>query len=591
MPTENPIQVILDHYAAGHRAVMISGRSLHDVEVDELAQIRPLRQTLFRVAHEQHGMAVVTVNLAQGALLETPGQTPSQRTETERVLREAGINVSLDARQLPHERTLGLLNDIYRAATESESLPALLVCVDFVEDLAPGGNAQASDFMLQITEVLWLLAHEFRLRRHPVFLIFTGLRESIDCRVTASLKEVRLTQPGKVEKLALLAAMKASELRKSATFESGLDDDAVASLSAHTPNRSLEQLCFGSARSGWAITRMQLIERRRDDIVTMSDGTLRLLDTSRLASSRLTGRMITPVLAILSRWAERLRKGDTAMPTNLLLCGSPSSGKTDVALLMALLAGVPAVEMASPKGSFVGETERRAKLQWRIFKELSPVLGFIDEITEQWGLRRNQTNLDSGATDAMQGAMLEALSDVSRSGKNLIVGTTNCPWRLGAAQETRWTILPVLSALPEDYPAIIAALLQGMSKGDNFDPQDRVLLEAARLFADKGTPPRNIRSALSIEASLRDGPLTPERVRHAAVQIQPLSQKARISSEYADLAAISQCTTAEFLPWAQNLAEFPFPIWLKPLVDTVTGQINSSALDARMAELAEQTDV
>jgi hypothetical protein len=247
--------------------------------------------------------------------------------------------------------------------------------------------------------------------------------------------------------------------------------------------------------------------------------------------------------------------------------------------------------MASPKGSFVGETERRSKLQWRVFKELSPTVGVVDEVTEQWGLRRNHMNLDSGATDAMQGAMLEALSDSSRAGKNLIVATTNCPWRLGAAQETRWTIVPVLAAVPEDFPAILCALLQMLNRDWLFDPTDHVIREAAQILAEKGTPPRNIRAALSVEASLREGPMTLERIRHAAVQAQPLSQKSRLSAEFADLAAISQCSTAEFLPWSQNPASFPFPPHLKTLVDTTTGQINRAALDARMSELSERVDV
>jgi hypothetical protein len=37
---------------------------------------------------------------------------------------------------------------------------------------------------------------------------------------------------------------------------------------------------------------------------------------------------------------------------------------------------VPAYGLNSPKAGIVGETERRAKLQMKVFKEMSPNLGF-----------------------------------------------------------------------------------------------------------------------------------------------------------------------------------------------------------------------
>jgi hypothetical protein len=591
-----PVKTVLDNFAAGHRAVMVSGRSLWDVHLDDLGQIRPLRQTLIRQARQQHSMAALSFNLAQGAVWDTTGLTTQQRTEMERALREAGVDVAAlagreAAGRLPHERALALLNAIYIAATTRENLPPLLLLIDFTEHLAPSASGQATDFTLQLTEMLWMLAHEFRLRAHALFMVFTGCRELIDSRVAAALPEVRLPQPSRDDKLPFIGALRDSELRRAATLETGLDDNAIAALNSHTPNRGLEQLFFGSARTGLPITRSQLVDRKRDDIVALSDGTLRLLDTDRVALAKLIGRTMQPVIELLTRWAESLRTGNPLMPMNVLLAGAPSTGKTDVALLLARMAGVPALEMASPKGSFVGETERRSKLQWRVFKELSPAMGFVDEVTETWGLRRGGMNLDSGATDAMQGAMLEALSDTSRAGKTLIVATTNCPWRLGAAQETRWTTVPVLSAVPEDFPDIICAIASTLGIDLIFDKADPLIIEAAHLLAEKGTPPRTIRSALSIEASLRDGPLTPQRVLYAATQVLPLSRRALLSAEYADLAAIAQCTTAEFLPWAAAPTAFPFPSYLKAIVDPATGCVNRAALEARMAELSEVIDV
>ncbi|HEY1049931.1 MAG TPA: ATP-binding protein [Prosthecobacter sp.] len=591
-----PVDTLLHHFASGHRAIMVTGRSLWDLHLDDQGQVRPLRHTLFRHARERHQMAALGFNLAQGAVWELVGQPPQERRRIEADLRAVGIDIALLAGdqaggRLPHERALALLSAIHTAAITRESIPPLLLVLDFTEHLAPNASAQATDFTLQLTEMLWILAHEVRLRRHSLFIVFCGCRDLVATGVTSTLPEIRLQQPDKAEKLPFIAALRASELRQAAVFEPGLDDDAVAALSAHTPNRSLEQLCYGSSRTGQAITRDQLVDRKRDDIVAMSDGTLRLLDTGRVAMSRLNGRCINHVVGILTGWSARLRAGDTRMPMNILLAGAPSTGKTDVALSLARLAGVPALEMASPKGSFVGETERRSKLQWRVFKELAPAMGFVDEVTETWGLRRGGMNLDSGASDAMQGAMLEALSDSSRAGRTLLVATTNCPWRLGAAQESRWACLPVLAALPEDYPDIVAGIASTVEPSMAWSPDDPLIIAAADVFVEKALPPRGIRSALTVEASLAPGVLTPGRVLNAARAALPPSQKARLSAEYADLAAIARCSSRTFLPWFADPQGYPFPACLRGIVDASTGEVDGDALDARLHLLADQIDV
>lgn len=591
-----PIDNLLNCFDSGHRAVIVTGRTLWDLHLDGQGQIRPLRYTLFRQANERHQMAALSFNLAQGAVWETSGQTPAERKRIEADLRAVGIDVSILAGdqatgRLPHERALALLSAIHTAAINRETLPPLLLVMDFTEHLAPNAQSQATDFTLQLTEMLWILAHEFRLRRHNIFIVFCGCRDLVDSSVISTLPELRLQQPGKAEKLPFIEALRKSDLRQAAVFEPGLDDNAVAALSAHTPNRSVEQLLYGSAKTGKPVTRDQLVERKRDDIVAMSDGTLRLLDTERVAVARLTGRNIEHVLRILTAWAERLREGDPNIPMNTLLAGAPSTGKTDVALLLALLAGVPALEMASPKGSFVGETERRSKLQWRVFKELSPAMGFVDEVTETWGLRRGGMNLDSGASDAMQGAMLEALSDSSRAGKTLLVATTNCPWRLGAAQESRWTCLPVLAALAEDYPGIVAGIASTVESSQQWNAVDPDIVQASGIFVEKALPPRNIRTALTVEASLAPGPLTPKRVLEAAKAALPPSRKARLSAEYADLAAIARCSSRSFLPWTADPQHYPFPDHLRGLVNASSGEVDNDALEARLQLLADQVDV
>ncbi len=130
---------------------------------------------------------------------------------------------------------------------------------------------------------------------------------------------------------------------------------------------------------------------------------------------RLVGRNIERVLVLLARYAQGLKEGDPNTPMNIILAGPPSSAKTDLALLTAMMSQTPAYALLSPKGSLVGQTERTVRLLFRVFKLLSPAFGVIDEITEAFPTERNSTNLDSGASQSVVAEMLNALSGTNRA--------------------------------------------------------------------------------------------------------------------------------------------------------------------------------
>ena len=84
-----------------------------------------------------------------------------------------------------------------------------------------------------------------------------------------------------------------------------------------------------------------------------------------------------------------------------------------------------------------------------------------DEITEQFPLEQSEGfDGDSGASRAVMGQLLTSLSDESRRGRALLVATTNCPWRIGAAMRSRFTVIPVLHPLEEDFPGILASIAE-----------------------------------------------------------------------------------------------------------------------------------
>jgi hypothetical protein len=204
-------------------------------------------------------------------------------------------------------------------------------------------------------------------------------------------------------------------------------------------------------------------------------------------------------------------------------------------------------------------------------------------------MSRGMPNGDSGASDAVIAELLNHLSDETRRGKNLFIGTTNRIESIGEAMRSRFVIIPVLQPLKEDFPQIIAALAKRIAPDCDVHAYDQQVIEAADIFYLKGANPRYIHGALCnamqfCEAHMID----PDLVLFAANDF--CTPADRLSSEFADLVAIKFCTSRSFLPWTGQ-TNYKLPEYLRGLVSESTGEVNYSALDRRIAELKPYVDV
>jgi ATPase family associated with various cellular activities (AAA) len=596
--TATAIDPILDACRAGHQTLLVSGRSLFDLHVNERGEVRPLRHSLMRRAKEEFGMGALQFNLAIGARWNWDSFGDGERQTFERKLQEAkvplstGIAAANDRRLAPHERAFLLLGSLQRSLELGRNLPPILMISEFGDDIAPdperGGT---SDWIVQISEMLQLLANDYQRRRHQLALVVTGTPERMDRRVVNCLRPVPLCQPDREEKAVFITSLRKLNSARNASYATGLDDQTVANLTARTPNQSLEEAFLESSRTGRPISHQSLVERKRADVVALSEGTLSLLDTERVRNIRLVGRTIEKPLALLNRWALGLKEGNPHTPTNVILAGAPSSAKTDLALLTAELSQTPTYSLVSPKGSLVGQTERLVRLQFRVFKELSPAFGVIDEITEAFPTERNSANLDSGASSAVTAEMLSALADSSRAGRTLLIATTNCPWKVGAAMASRFLFVPVLSAVEDDYPAILCSLASGLLPHGDWNPSDQAVRDAAQVFYCKGASPRVMRTLISAKIATSDGAHDSRLLQRAAAACAPQDPRDRASAEYADLFAIRVCSDLEMLPWHGRISNYPLPEYLREIVSEQDGSIDLDHLNRRINELEPHVNV
>lgn len=580
------IDSILGRVEEGYAAFLLTGRSLHDLVVDPAdGKLRPLREALRRACADRFGMAFVQYSMAGGLEWghgrlddERDRRTIEQALRTHHLLEIAqdqneAVRVVRGIHALSRTPAAGL------AWADGRPMRFAFL-LEFAEHLAPGQLPAGSQTETQLVtiELAHLLGQSLALRSSGNVVFFQGRDGLVDELVSRVLDPVRLPQPGYDEKLAFLDA--AQQLYAGSSFADDLPREAVANLTRHTPNRGVEALLRASHRMKRPVTTRELAAQKSLDVQEMSEQTLRVLNTARVDGLALRGLNVTKPLEILQKVAGRLATGDPNMPLSILLAGGPGFGKTDLAILTARDGKAAAYQLLSPKGGIVGETERKVRLQWTALNELGGI-AFADEITEALPLERGGFDGDSGASRAVTATLLTELSNEAARGRRLLIATTNCPWRMGAAMRSRFTVIPVLRPLERDFPAVVVSTARRVDPEAHLDENDPLVREAGSVFYAKGANPRQIRGQLG-NVQLLHGSLTPERVLLAANDMCPSQDLA--SAIYADLWAVKACTSASFLPWGDDPAAYPFPPYLAGLVAPKTGTLDVVELDKRIRE-------
>lgn len=580
-----PTQQIIEEYKKGYSALLLSGRGLHDLIVSEDGKILTVVESLRRALRSECGALLIRYSLAGGLDWdESRIDDDRDRRAIENALRAHNLlDITPDRNEVV--RVMRGVHSLSRSPTTNlrwadGSDMRFAFLFEFGEHLAPASpNGSQTDQQIITAELAHILAQSMALRGSGNCVMIHARETHLDELVSAALHRVRLKQPDEEEKRVFLEAT--LPLYKRASFEDGLTVQSVAKLMSNTPNRSLENLLLASHRSNVKLSAHELAELKRRSVEELSEGTLLVLDTNRVADLQLYGINSMKPLQILQRFGEALLKGDTSLPANVLLTGAPGTGKTDMALAAARQGRAPAFALVSPKSGLVGETERKARSQQLILKEWTPNVAFCDEIDSAFPLERNDYDGDSGASAAVRAALLSALSDESRRGQSLLIGTTNRPSAMGAALKSRFTVVPCLLPLAQDYPGIIVATARRVATNVEVGANDSIIKEAAHIFYNKGATARDIRVALS-NALLLHGALTPDAILFASRDLRAATDYP--SAIFSELESIKACSSIASLPWSDQPVEYPYPPHLQGIVDPRTGSINETELNKRIED-------
>lgn len=587
----NATSTIFKTYTEGTRAIFLSGRSIYDLEISETTgTIQPIIEILKEQALNEHGLLVVRYTQATGidvdldAFASADRQLIFQYLEQLEILR---INKSAPTAENEFQK---IVRAIYRLVSKDDNVLILknkkqlgfLFLFEFASHQLPGGitSGYFTQDQLISRELGFLLSNSLSLRKSAHFVVFnTAGEEEIDALVANSLVSVRLPYPSLKAKGEFVFALQ--RRYPLACLEENLTVDVIANLTANTPNKSLEQLFLSSNNSHETITALMVSKQKQTDIENLSEGTLTLLDTERVKNVVLRGKNVNAAIDFLFGCSEGLKSGNPYTPSNICFVGAPAVGKTDLALLTAYMAQIPALQMNSPKSSLVGSTEHKARLQMNITKIMYPNVGFIDEITEAFPMSQGM-NLDSGASAAVTAQLLTALSDTSRAGKSIIIATTNCPWKIGSSLMSRFTFVPLLMPLKEDFGDILKSIIYSLTLGNNKFLSDEDINNSALIFWNKGASPRTIKRAISRAMGIY-GTLDTKALLFAAHDVCPQDHRDRMFAIYCDYWAIKVTTSQSLLPWKFNTS-YKFPEYIQEVVD-LDGNIIGSKLDEAINRL------
>ena len=126
------------------------------------------------------------------------------------------------------------------------------------------------------------------------------------------------------------------------------------------------------------------------------------------------------------KYADLFKKADTKPPKGIILYGKPGTGKTYLAKALASESGVNFITVKGPQilSRFIGESEKGVRELFRMAKQASPCILFLDEI-DSLTPRRTEDGSGSGVIERVIGQFLTEMDGIEDMRGVIVLAATN----------------------------------------------------------------------------------------------------------------------------------------------------------------------
>jgi len=126
------------------------------------------------------------------------------------------------------------------------------------------------------------------------------------------------------------------------------------------------------------------------------------------------------------KYADLFKQADTNPPKGIILHGKPGTGKTYLAKALASESGVNFISVKGPQilSRYIGESEKGVRELFRMAKQASPCILFLDEI-DSLTPRRSDDSAGSGVIDRVIGQFLTEMDGIEDLKGVTVLAATN----------------------------------------------------------------------------------------------------------------------------------------------------------------------
>ena len=432
-------------------------------------------------------------------------------------------------------------NNIMAGEEKSVSAAILIDHASFLIPTGEPGRLSSAAGQQVVTLLNWAASPHIK-RLNMAVIVIDESAAALSERVTSNpyVSAVEVPMPDEADRERFLRfAVEGRDFSSASDYT----EKELAHLTAGISLVDMNVMVQSALESGRRLDNQRMRKLKKELIERQCRGLLEFIEP-KWTTDVLVGH--APVKQRLREDAQLLKLGDTGtLPMGYLVCGPVGTGKTFLAQCMAGEMGVPCVILKNFRSKYVGETEGNLERVLGVLRAMGPVLVVIDEADAALGNREQEG--DSGTSARVFSLIAAQMGDTRFRGKILWMLLTSRPdllpidlKRQGRAEVHIPLFYP---SQQEELRAMFVAMAR--KAGIALTPDEIPDIQATGKLS--GADIEGIVTRAARRSRVRGEPTL---AKHALEQELAgfLPSLEGMEKEMQEIAAMLECTDAEFLP-------------------------------------------